>query len=39
MQDLPETAVNQILTSQELLLQLKEKGNIFELARQLELVP
>ncbi|MCH1913953.1 diguanylate phosphodiesterase [Leptospira noguchii] len=39
MQDLPETAVNQILTSEELLLQLKEKGNIFELARQLELVP
>lgn len=39
MQDLPEAVVNQILTSEELLLQLKEKGNIFELARKLELVP
>ncbi|MCH1917712.1 diguanylate phosphodiesterase [Leptospira noguchii] len=39
MQDLPEAAVNRILTSEELLLQLKEKGNIFELAKKLELVP
>ncbi|UOG32402.1 diguanylate phosphodiesterase [Leptospira noguchii] len=39
MQDLPEAAVNRILTSEKLLLQLKEKGNIFELAKKLELVP
>ncbi|MCB1146013.1 MAG: EAL domain-containing protein [Leptospiraceae bacterium] len=37
MQDLPESAVNDILGNQETFIQQKEIGNIYKLARQLKL--